>query len=121
MIDSLGKKSKWLRLASLLTILCLFAAACGGGDGDDGGEEEPADTDTEAAADDTAEDTEGGDEGGGDAEPVRLGILGECEGPFGGFHEDVVGGTVYALARHAGATVNSDTSALDGFEGAEVA
>src|SRR5690606_32851234 len=109
-IDTLGKKTKWLRLASLLTILCLFAAACGGGDGD-GEEEAPADdsTEEEAAADGGTED-EGDDGGDGGGEPVRLGILGECEGPFGGFHEDVVGGTVFALARHAGATVNSSTS-----------
>ena len=120
MIDMRGKKTKWLRLASLLTILCLFAAACGGGDGD--GEEEPAGDDTEAAADGGTEDGgDGGDEGGGEQEPVRLCILVECEEPFGGFHEDVVGGTVYAMVRHAGATVNSTTSALDGFEGAEVA
>jgi branched-chain amino acid transport system substrate-binding protein len=52
---------------------------------------------------------------------LRLGILGECEGPFGGFHEDVVGGTALAMVNHAGATVSSSTSALDGFSGAEVA
>jgi branched-chain amino acid transport system substrate-binding protein len=53
-------------------------------------------------------------------EGVKLGILGECEGPFGGFHEDTVAGVELALARYAGATVNSTTSALDGWEGAEV-
>jgi branched-chain amino acid transport system substrate-binding protein len=52
---------------------------------------------------------------------VRLGILGECEGPFGGFHEDVAGGTVLAMVNHAGAAVSSSTSALEGFSGAEVA
>ena len=52
---------------------------------------------------------------------VRLGILGQCEGPFGGFHEDVAGGTALAMVNHAGATVNSATSALEGFSGAEVA
>jgi branched-chain amino acid transport system substrate-binding protein len=52
---------------------------------------------------------------------VRLGILGECEGPFGGFHEDVVAGTTLALVNHAGATTKSRTSALDGFTGAQVA
>ena len=53
-------------------------------------------------------------------EGVKLGILGECEGPFGGFHEDTVAGVELALANFAGATVNSTTSALDGWEGAEV-
>ncbi|MFW6725111.1 ABC transporter substrate-binding protein [Streptomyces sp. MAR4 CNY-716] len=51
---------------------------------------------------------------------VRLGILGQCEGPFGGFHEDVVAGTTLAFARYAGAKPNSTTTALDGFSDAEV-
>jgi branched-chain amino acid transport system substrate-binding protein len=70
------------------------------------------------------------DGGGGGAPPgappaddgtVRLGILGECEGPFGGFHEDVVAGATFALVKHAGATPKSRTTALDGFTGAQVA
>jgi len=101
-------------LASLLVIFALIAAACGnGGDGttppaDDGAT--PADEGTPAA---DAGDGEGDNE-------VRLGVLGQCEGPFGGFHEDTVAGVALAMANHAGATVNSDTSALEGWEGAEV-
>ncbi|GAB3998971.1 ABC transporter substrate-binding protein [Glycomyces albus] len=63
------------------------------------------------------------DEGGGTidtSDGVKLGILGQCEGPFGGFHEDTVGGTALAMVNHAGAAVESPTSALDGFSGAEV-
>ena len=33
----------------------------------------------------------------GDGEPIRLGILAECEGAFGGFNEDVVAGVTLAL------------------------
>jgi branched-chain amino acid transport system substrate-binding protein len=53
-----------------------------------------------------------------DGAPIRLGILGECEGEFGGFAEDVVGGVTLAFVNEAGATVNSRTSALEGFTGA---
>ena len=105
MITTKGNKTMWLRVVSLLAVLCLFAAACSG-----------------------AEDASEGETGGGEAaaegdplEEVRLGILGECEGPFGAFHEDVVGGVVLAMTRYAGASSVSDTSALEGFEGAEVA
>jgi branched-chain amino acid transport system substrate-binding protein len=54
----------------------------------------------------------------GEGEPLRLGILGECEGAFGGFHEDVVAGVTLAMVNFAGATSNSTTTALDGFTGA---
>ena len=54
----------------------------------------------------------------GDGEPLRLGILAECEGAFGGFNEDVVAGVTLAMVNAAGATVNSTTTALDGFTGA---
>ncbi|WP_040493013.1 ABC transporter substrate-binding protein [Ilumatobacter nonamiensis] len=73
-----------------------------------------AETDsTEASGDDSGEAASG--------DGVRLGILAECEGPFGGFYEDNVAGATLALVEGAGATVNSTTTALDGFEGAEVA
>jgi branched-chain amino acid transport system substrate-binding protein len=86
----------------------LFAAACSDGGGDSG---LPADGGGPGGADTApASDTEG----------IRLGILGQCEGPFGGYHEDVVAGVELALVNHAGASVNSQTSALDGFSGAEV-
>jgi branched-chain amino acid transport system substrate-binding protein len=91
-----------VRALSLAVGLVLLAAGCGGySDGGGGGAPPGA-----APADDGT---------------VRLGILGECEGPFGGFHEDVVAGATFALVKHAGATVTSRTSALDGFTGAQVA
>lgn len=95
-------RPKWVVTTVLVAAGALVLAGCGDG-GSDG---LPADQ-------------------GGDApttgDGVRLGILGECEGPFGGFHEDVVGGTALAMVNHAGATVGSSTSALEGFSGAEVA
>jgi branched-chain amino acid transport system substrate-binding protein len=104
-------KTPRLYAAVLLVVLALVAGACGGGDGDDTSPEPTA------ATDDGTETTDTGD---GDGEPVRLGVLGECEGPFGGFHEDVVAGVVLALVNHAGAQSASSTSALDGWENAVV-
>jgi branched-chain amino acid transport system substrate-binding protein len=89
-----------------LSAFALLAAGCGGGDGDDQNQAEPT--------------TGGGGGGGGGESVVKLGVLGECKGPFGGFHEDTVAGVALALANFAGATVKSETSALDGWEGAEV-
>jgi branched-chain amino acid transport system substrate-binding protein len=101
-------------LLSLVSASALILAGCADDDGDP----------TEGLPADETEDPDAADESPGE-EPVdnvvRLGILGECEGPFGGFHEDVVAGVTLALINHAGATSNSPTSALDGFAGAEVA
>ncbi|MEM9131870.1 MAG: ABC transporter substrate-binding protein [Actinomycetota bacterium] len=123
-------QKRWWRFLAVLFALTLVAAACGGDDDEDADDasasaseaasetaEEPAtdDDDGDEAADDGDEDAAAGGDG------VRLGIMGECEGPFGGFHEDVVAGVTLAMVEGAGATVNSSTSALDGFEGASVA
>ncbi len=101
------------RLGAAAIALALFATACAGGD---------TDANELGFIDDTADATTGS----GGADPngdgvLQLAIMGECEGPFAAFHEDVVGGTSLALIERAGATSNSDTSALDGFSGAVVA
>lgn len=113
-------------VVSSLLALALIAAACAGDDSeappglddsedatDDGDDGDDGDEDSEDAADD-------GDDGDGGDDEVRLGVLGECEGPFGGFHEDTVAGVALALVNHAGATVPADDTSLDGWEGAEV-
>ena len=51
-------------------------------------------------------------------EPIKLGVLAECEGDFGGFNEDVIAGLTLAMINQAGATSNSRTTATDGFTGA---
>lgn len=108
----------------VLVVLAMMLAACSGaGDGDtatetDDGAATDAATDagaTEAGA------TEAGATGDASGEPIRVGILGECEGAFGAFHEDVVAGATLPFIREAGATTNSTTTALDGFSGASVA
>ncbi len=121
-------QKRWWRFFAALMALTLVAAACGGGDDDDDAGGDSDTTEAESTADDTAADDdedEGGDdddeEAMADGDGVRLGIMGECEGPFGGFHEDVVAGVTLAMVEGAGATVNSSTTALDGFTGASVA
>jgi branched-chain amino acid transport system substrate-binding protein len=105
--------------------VALVAAACGSDDDSSSSTDAPAGTDapaeTDAPADTEAptDDTSGSD--GGDDSTVRLGILAECEGAFGGFNEDVIAGATLALINEAGATSNSTTTATDGFTGAEVA
>jgi branched-chain amino acid transport system permease protein len=110
------KHSPWLLLVSMLTVLALLAAACGGADEGPAtpAEQEQAQDEPAAGGDEEAATDAGGED------PVRLGILGECEGPFGGFHEDTVAGVALAMANFAGAEVNSDTTALDGWENAQV-
>jgi branched-chain amino acid transport system substrate-binding protein len=120
----------------LAAAFALVAAACGDDDDDSSGDTEaPAETeaaaDTEATAEtEAAADTEApaeteasgdGDDAAAGDETIRLGIMGECEGAFGGFHEDVVAGASLAFINEAGATANSTTTALDGFSGAEIA
>ena len=97
-------RPRWLPAAALFAALILVTSACSGGD-DSSESQQPGDSESSG---ETA------------GEPVKLGILGECEGPFGGFNEDTVAGVALALANFAGATVNSKTTALDGWEGAEI-
>ena len=94
-------KPRWLLPAALVSALALVVAGCGGDD------------DANPNAGPT------GDKGGAE-KVVKLGILGECEGPFGGFHEDTVAGVALAMVNFAGAKVTSKTSALKGWEGATV-
>lgn len=111
----------------LLAVLALVLAACGGGEeaSDPGAEDTTSATEDDG---DTGDDSDTGDDGetaaeDGDAsgEPIRIGILGECEGAFGAFHEDVVGGASLPFIIEAGATPNSMTSAVEGFTGASLA
>ncbi len=130
------KPNKNRRLPSLLGVLfaiVLIAAACGGDDGDDGDASPttapaestaPADdppADDPPADDPPADDPPADDPPADDDNTIRLGIMGECEGAFGGFHEDVVAGATLALINGAGATSTSADTALDGFSGASVA
>jgi branched-chain amino acid transport system substrate-binding protein len=129
------------RATAIAVTLVLVAAACGGDD-DSADEptaeetapteeptaeetaptEEPTAEETAPTEEPTAEETASADTGGDEPTgALKVGILGECEGAFGGFHEDVVAGATLAMVEDGGATPNSTTSALDGFTGANVA
>ena len=116
------KKPRWLTVASSVAVLALLLSACG--DGDTGDTPDDTDTTDEAptddAPDDAAPDDDADDVAADGDDVVRLGILGQCEGPFGGFHEDTAAGVTLALINEAGATSNSPDTALDGWSGAEV-
>ncbi len=118
-------KLKLHKLLLALLALALVASACGStsdsGTDDGGGDDTEESTDEGDDGGDDGDD--GGDDGddGGDDNVVRLGIMGECEGAFGGFHEDVVAGATLAMVEQAGAVPNSATTALEGFTGAEIA
>ena len=103
-------RPRWLAPATIFAALILVTSACSGGSDDDSDNTDSTPSSSEGESDGGTTTTEG----------VKLGILGECEGPFGGFHEDTVAGVELALVNFAGATVNSKTSALDGWEGAEI-
>jgi branched-chain amino acid transport system substrate-binding protein len=115
------RSRKGRKLCGVIVSLALVAAACGDDDDDDAATTETDATDapatdapaTDAPATDAPEDTEAA---AGDG--IRLGIMAECEGAFGGFNEDVVAGATLAMINGAGATSNSRTTALDGFTGA---
>ena len=124
-----------LSLVGALAAFALIAAACG--DDDDGDEAAPTTTAAPAEVDEPMDDEPMDDEPADMDEPmddepmddeamdmdavVRLGILGECEGAFGAFHEDVVAGASLPFITLAGGVSNSSTSALEGFSGAVVA
>jgi branched-chain amino acid transport system substrate-binding protein len=107
-------RPRWLVPATCVSVLALVAAGCSA-------EEEPADTSSgDSGGSSSAAGSGGGAPGATKESGVKLGVLGECEGPFGGFHEDTVAGVELALVNYAGATVNSKTSALKGWKDAEV-
>ena len=128
------RSRKGQKIFGVLISLALVASACGDDDDDEGGSTTEADTggdttpdtaapDTAApdtaAPDTAASDTAAPDTGGStDGEGVKLGIMAECEGAFGGFNEDVQAGVALAMINEAGATSNSPTTATEGFSGA---
>jgi branched-chain amino acid transport system substrate-binding protein len=103
-----SRNPRWLLPATLLSASALIATGCSSGDTTD----EPADDGSTQQAE--------GAPGATKEDGIKLGVLGECEGPFAGFHEDTVAGVALALKEYAGATINSKTTALEGWEGAEI-
>ena len=105
------------RALAIAASLAFVAAACGS-DGSSGG---GTDATAEAPATDAPTEATAGTGSGESSGSLKVGILGECEGAFGGFHEDVVAGATLAMVEDGGATPKSTDTALDGFDGANVA
>lgn len=95
-LDMSTRTPRWSRLAALLAVLALIAAACGGGDGDAGQEPDTTDggTETTAEAPDTTEGstdtteessdtTEADGEDPASGEPIVAGELAYYTGPYG--------------------------------------
>jgi branched-chain amino acid transport system substrate-binding protein len=94
----------WALLAALVLVLATLAAGCGGGD-DEAGQEE-----TTPAA------TTGGEATG---EPIKIGHLSNCEGPFAPFYDQTTGGAMLPLIQRGAEPSGSKGS--DGLENAVVA
>ena len=96
----------WLLLAALLGSLALVAAGCGGGDDEGAAEEE---TTTEAQP------------GGDGAGAIKLAILSDCQGAFGSFYEQDIGGAQAALAEYAGGKPTDRNKPSAGMTGIRIA
>jgi branched-chain amino acid transport system substrate-binding protein len=122
-VRKIQSHKRLVRLFAVLAIVALIGAACSS-DSDDtttttaaasGGD---ATTTTAAASGGDATTTTAAASGGTDV--IKLGILSDCEGPFGGFHEADLAGVGAAMAEFAGATVTNPENSVDGFTGATV-
>jgi branched-chain amino acid transport system substrate-binding protein len=118
-----GEDLKQLRILVLLLALALVAAACSS-DSDD--------TTTTTAAAAAATTTTAAADGGGDTattttaaaaggtEVIKFAVLSDCEGAFGDFHNQDLGGVGAAFAEYAGATITDRNDAAAGWTGATV-
>ena len=102
-----GRYALGALFAALLLALGALAAACGGDD------------DGETAAEDTAAQATG-EEGGGEGEPIRIGQLSNCEGPFAPFFDQTWGGGMLPLVNR-GAEPNNPEKASEGVTNATIA
>jgi len=102
-----------LKLLAVFAVIAMVAAACSSDDSSD-------DTTTTTAAS-GGDDTTTTAAAGGGTEVIKLGVLSDCEGAFGDFHNQDLGGVGAAFAEFAGATVTDRDDAAAGFTGATVA
>jgi branched-chain amino acid transport system substrate-binding protein len=97
-----SERRRWRRMlliAAMVPVVALFVGACGGDDDDDG---------------------EAGGEPQASSDPIKIGILSDCEGAFGGFYELNIGGALVPFINR-GATPVNPADPTEGVEGAEVA
>jgi branched-chain amino acid transport system substrate-binding protein len=97
------ERRRWgpiLLAAVLVPLVAVFIGACGGDDDDDAGD--------------------GSDEPQASTEPIRIGILSDCEGAFGDFFELNIGGALVPFINRGATPVNPEKPS-EGVEGAEIA
>ena len=63
----------------------------------------------------------GGASGKSTATPIKIGILSDCQGAFGAFDNQDLGGAIAALSQYAGAKPKNPNLPRAGFTGASVA
>jgi branched-chain amino acid transport system substrate-binding protein len=120
------KNRRRMKLCGVIISLALVAVSCGSdkkaspaATNAPGGTTAPAATTApEATTAPVATTAPAGTSAPATGKELKLGIMAECEGAFGGFNEDVVAGATLAMINNAGAKSNSRTTALDGFTGA---
>lgn len=103
----------WVLLAALVLAFSAVAAGCGGDDDDEAAPPPVEETEPTDDTDDT-------DDAEATGEPIRIGILSNCEGAFGAWWEHTVAGAQLAFLEHGGAQKSGDNP-TDGIEGAVVA
>jgi branched-chain amino acid transport system substrate-binding protein len=109
----------WLLLAAVALALAAVAAGCGGGGGEEAATTLPA-AETEVPAE-TGAPAQTGAAAEGTGTPIKIGILSDCEGAFGAFYEQDIGGALTAFVNLAGGTPNNPDKPSDGITGAVVA
>ena len=107
-----GKAGKprglWMILAILAFALAAVAAGCGGGS--DSGTTTAA-AETTAPADTSAPaDTGGAATNEGTGEPIKIGMLSTCEGPFAGAYQATVAGALAIYIEHGATPMGPDPS-----------
>jgi branched-chain amino acid transport system substrate-binding protein len=109
-----GEGRRWALvalLAALLLSLAMLAAACGGDDEAGGG------TDTAASGGGGTDTAATG--GGGEGEPIKIGHLSNCEGPFAPFYDQTTGGAMLPFIERGAEA--SGKKGSDGVSGATIA
>ena len=124
------RKTVWLKVLTASLALSLVAASCASSADEalqtaaeaqaaaDAAAAAAAEAAAAAAA--AAEAAAARDEAAGTTE-IKLAILSDCEGAFGAFHEQDVGGVATAFAEYAGAEITDRNKPTAGFTGASVA
>jgi branched-chain amino acid transport system substrate-binding protein len=117
--DWRAKRRLWLlMLAALVVAVAVVAAGCGGEDEAAAPPAEPAEP-APAEPAEPAESAEPPAEPAGEGDPIKIGILSDCEGAFGAWFEHDIGGAQLPLIARGATPAGANPS--DGLENAVIA